>query len=97
MRIRWSDRARDDFYAIITSIAEDENNAEAAVRVHNRLQEAIEHLARHPEMGCPGRVDGTRELVLSDIGYILPYRVRGQYLEIAAILRASRRWPESFD
>jgi len=95
VRIRWSDRARDDFHAIITYIAED--SPDAATHVHNRLQEAIEHLVRHPGMGRPGRVDGTRELVLSDIGYIVPYRVRGQYVEVVAILRASRQWPERFD
>ncbi|HXT36326.1 MAG TPA: type II toxin-antitoxin system RelE/ParE family toxin [Chloroflexota bacterium] len=95
MHIRWSDRARDDFYAIITYIAED--SPDAAARVHNRVEEAIEYLASHPGMGRPGRVDGTRELVLADIGYIIPYRVRGQYVEVVAILRASRQWPERFD
>ncbi len=95
MRIRWSNRARDDFYALIAYIAE--HNPDAASRTQDRLEEAIEHLARHPGMGRPGRVDGTRELVVSGTSYIVPYRVRGQYVELVAVLHAAQRWPQSFD
>ena len=36
-------------------------------------------------MGRPGRVDGTRELVVSGTSYIVPHRVRGQQVEVVAV------------
>jgi toxin ParE1/3/4 len=44
-------------------------------------------------MGRPGRVSGTRELVIPGTPYIVPYRVRGGKLEILRILHATQRWP----
>jgi toxin ParE1/3/4 len=95
MRIRWSDRARDDLYAILAYIAED--NPDAASRLHDRLEAAIERLKDHPEMGRPGRVAGTRELVVKGTRYIVPYRVRGQYVEVITVMHSAREWPEGFE
>lgn len=51
-------------------------------------------LADHPDIGRPGREDGTRELVLSGAPYILPYRVRDGRIEILAVFHTSRAWPD---
>jgi plasmid stabilization system protein ParE len=40
--------------------------------------EAVAMLPEQPGMGRPGRVSGTRELVVLKTRYIVPYRVRGQ-------------------
>ncbi|MDP2196877.1 MAG: type II toxin-antitoxin system RelE/ParE family toxin [Rhodocyclaceae bacterium] len=48
-------------------------------------------------MGRPGRVPGTRELVVTRFPYILPYRVREQAVEILRIFHTSRKWPQRFD
>jgi plasmid stabilization system protein ParE len=40
-------------------------------------------------------VVGTRELVIGELPYVIPYRVLGQDLEILRVLHTSRRWPES--
>ena len=39
-----------------------------------------------------GRAGRTRELVLGDIPYIIPYRV-GHDVEILTIMHAQQRWP----
>jgi len=44
-------------------------------------------------MGRVGRVKGTRELVLADIPYIIPYRVVGGEIEILTVMHAAQRWP----
>lgn len=95
MRIAWSDRARDDLYAILTYLAE--KDPAAASRAQDRLEDALEHLTRYPGMGRPGRVDGTRELVVPGTSSIVPYRVRGEQIEVVAILHSTREWPQSFD
>ncbi len=95
MRVRWSDRARDDFYEAIAYIAKD--SPTAAERVQDRLEQAIARLATQPSMGRPGRVDGTRELVVGGTSYIIPYRVRGQEVHLAAMVHAKQQWPDDFD
>lgn len=60
-----------------------------------RLRQAAERLARYPDSGRPGRVIGTRELIVPSLPLILPYRVRRRRIEILRVLHAARRWPES--
>lgn len=62
MKIVWSRRAAAHLVAIREYVEQD--NPEAAGRLARRIREAVEQLARHPLMGRPGRVQGTRELVL---------------------------------
>lgn len=95
MRIQWSRRARRDFVEAISYIADD--NPDAAARMQDRIEEATERPARNPGMGRPGRVDGTRELVVARTPYIVPYRVRGQVVEIIAVMHGAQQWPEDFD
>ena len=44
-------------------------------------------------MGRPGRVLGTRELVVPGTPYIIPYRARGEYLDLLAIFHGHQKWP----
>jgi toxin ParE1/3/4 len=48
----------------------------------------------NPKLGAPGRVPGTRKLVIPKTPYIVPYRIRGTTIEIARVYHSSRRWPE---
>jgi toxin ParE1/3/4 len=47
-------------------------------------------------MGRPGRVVGTRELVVHDTPYVIPYRVRDNIVEVIRAFHAARRWPKKF-
>jgi plasmid stabilization system protein ParE len=71
--------------------AESPAAAQLAVR---RVLEAVAMLLEQPGMGRPGRVPGTRELVVQKTRYIVPYRVRGQTVEILRVFHTSRRLPE---
>lgn len=74
----------------------EKDNPTAARRVVGRIAKAIEGLAERPQIGRPGRISGTRELVLADLPYIVSYRLKGDDIEIITILHTSQRWPETF-
>ena len=94
MRIKWLDLAVDDLDGIAGYISQD--NSEAAGRIVSRLWTAVRSLAEQPEMVRPGRVHGTRELVVSDTPFVVPYRVVGPQIEILRVLHGARDWPKSF-
>jgi len=66
---------------------------QAAARVARRVREAVEHLAKYPEAGRPGRVEGTRELVVPDTPFVIPYRVAARRVEILRVFHSSQQWP----
>jgi toxin ParE1/3/4 len=72
------------------------DNPAAADRVLLKIERAVKHLSEHPAMGRPGRVHGTRELVVSGTPYVIPYRVRADALEILRVFHSARRWPDEF-
>ncbi|HYA81180.1 MAG TPA: type II toxin-antitoxin system RelE/ParE family toxin [Methylocystis sp.] len=94
MKLRWTTPALRDLEAIGDYIAQD--NPAAAARVVTSILDHAEMLVRHPHIGRPGRVPETRELVVANTPYIAPYRVRGDVVQILAVLHGARRWPESF-
>jgi len=65
----------------------------AARRVIDQIKIAVERLARLPSLGRPGRVTGTRELVIPGIPYIVPYRVKRDAIQIITVMHTSQRWP----
>ncbi|MGQ0682757.1 type II toxin-antitoxin system RelE/ParE family toxin [Bradyrhizobium sp.] len=91
----WSPEAIDDLVALRAYIEQD--NPAAAQRVALHIVHNIEALlANSPEMGRPGRVPGTRELVIPKTPFIVPYRVLGSTIQILRIFHGARRWPETF-
>lgn len=40
-------------------------------------------------MGRPGRIPGTRELIISSIPYIIPYRVKNNSIEVLRVLHVA--------
>ena len=90
----WSPEAIDDLAALRAYIEQDDPAAARRVALH--LVVSIETLlSNHPEMGRPGRVPGTRELVIPKTPYIVPYRLVGDAIQVLRILHGARRWPET--
>ena len=94
MEIIWRRSALNDLEAIHEFIAQD--NPEAALRVRRAIRIAIDRLAQHPNLGRAGRVEGTRELIISNAPYIVSYRIVEGQIRILAILHTSRQWPRRF-
>ena len=93
MQLRWTEKANRNLDDVEAYIAQD--NSEAAIWMVLKIIRAVEELLNRPALGRPGRVQGTRELVIGGTPFIVPYRVRGEVLEILAVLHGARKWPES--
>jgi plasmid stabilization system protein ParE len=92
MRLRWLHKALRNLDDEAAYIAADD--ATAARLVVKRVLDAVAQLERQPGLGRPGRVPGTRELVVGNARYIVPYRVRGETVEILRVFHTSRRLPD---
>ena len=94
MKIVWFRSAIADLEEARAYIARDA--PKAARRVASAIVNAVERLSEHPGSGRPGRVPGTRELVVAQTPYLIPYRVRDGVVEILRVFHARRRWPDRF-
>jgi len=92
--IRWLKRALANLDAEAAFVALD--NPAAAARLVDTIARTDELLAQHPGLGRPGRVEGTRELVVADTPYLVPYRVRNNVVEILRVFHGARKWPQKF-
>lgn len=94
MRVRWLRRALQNLDEEAEYIARDD--PDAAAQMVDRIATSVERIATHPALGRTGRVPGTRELVVSGTPYVVPYRVRGETVEILRVFHGARKWPEKF-
>jgi toxin ParE1/3/4 len=92
MRIVWSQAAIANLIEIRQYIEQDK--PEARRRLAERIVYSVERLAKHPQLGHPGREPETRELIVAGIPYVISYQVHRGHLAILAVLHASRDRPE---
>ena len=88
--IVWSALARQQLLEIMTYIAA--QDALSAERLGQRFESATRPLSEYPELCRPGRVPGTRELVVH-ANYIIVYRILADTIEIANVLHTRRQYP----
>lgn len=91
MQIRWSSEAADDFESAIQRILD--VNPTAARRISQIIYDGIGALARFPNRGRVGRVEGTRELVFAPLPFIAVYRVKEEFVEVVRIIHGAQEWP----
>ena len=89
MKLSWTPEAIADRDAIFDYIEAD--NPAAAAALDELFSEKAERLTDHPKLGRPGRVEGTRELVVHE-NYILVYDIVGDLTRILRVLHAARQW-----
>ncbi len=82
MRLEWSVFAVADHEEIFRYIEVD--SPRAAIAVDNTIQAQIEAVISFPERGRPGRIDGTRELVIRRTPYVVADRVSGDMIRVPA-------------
>lgn len=93
MRLVWSSQAVDDLVTLREFIARDD--PAAARKTALRIFEAVETLIpADPKVGRPGRVSGTRELVVARMPFIVPYRLSEGTIEVLRVFHGARRWPD---
>ncbi len=93
MEIRWTRKALENLDAIAAYIALD--NPTRARSFVGEIKEKTALLAQFPAIGRPGRVPGTRELVVHE-NYVVPYRVKDGAVQILRVHHVARLWPQKF-
>jgi addiction module RelE/StbE family toxin len=91
MKIVWSRRAIRHLVDLREYIERD--SEQNAALVAKRILEAVDLLQAHPEIGRSGRALGTRELVVPNTPYVIPYRLRRERLELIAVFHGRQKWP----
>lgn len=91
MQVKWLRTALQNLDEIATYISQD--NPRAARQVIEVIEESVDQLRTQPAIGRPGRVMGTRELVITNTHYLVPYRIRNNQIEILRVFHTSRRLP----
>lgn len=94
MRVRWLRKALLNLEDEASYISIDDPFA--ASIVVSRIMDAVKILAEQPNLGRPGRIPGTRELVVAKPRCIVPYRVKRQTIEILRVFHTSRRLPKKW-
>ena len=89
MQVRWLRAALRNLDDEASYIAND--SPQAAQLVVQRVLRTVALLAEQPGLGKPGRVPGTRELLVPKTRYLVPYRVRGNLVEVLRVLHTARR------
>jgi len=87
----WTVSALSDLDATLERIAQD--NPESARIVGNRILAAGARLDQFPEIGRAGRRQGTRELALPRLPYLIVYQLRQQHVVLLRLLHSSLLWP----
>lgn len=91
MRIKWLKRAIGSLDRAMAHIAQE--NEEAARKISEYIHARIESLQNQPNQGRPGRIFGTRELVIDKSPFIIPYRVKDEEIQILRVFHTSRKPP----
>ncbi len=91
MIIRWLPQAHRNRLEQLDYIAQD--NPLAAIGQDEQIERQVNLLLAHPKMGRPGRVAGTRELVVSSTPFVVIYLLQAQSIEVIRLLHSAQQWP----
>lgn len=93
--IQWTERAAQQLEQARDYITL--SNSEAvADNVILRILRSVERLATFPLSGRPGRVRGTRELVVPNTPFVVAYALDKARVVILALYHGAQKWPEGF-
>jgi toxin ParE1/3/4 len=91
VRIEWLPQAERNRETQLAYVAE--HNPGAAIEMGDAIERAVARLSDNPRIARPGRVPGTRELVVGGTPYIIVYRVETASVVILRVLHGAQRWP----
>lgn len=88
--LEWAEAARADLMAIVDYISDD--NPVAAFALLEEIEGKVGRLPEHPKRYRPGRVEGTRELVVRP-NYVVVYAENPELVRVLRVLHAAQMWP----
>ncbi len=92
LALEWRLAARADLLAIVDYISDD--NLDAAQRLKDEIEAKVARLQARPQLFRPGRVPGTREMVVRP-NYIVVYTFDAQTGFVLRVLHAAQQWPKA--
>lgn len=92
MQVRWLRKAIQNLNAEAEYITKE--NPTSAAEMFEYVKAKVEALGDFPATGRPGRVPGTRELVIDRYPYLVPYRVAGDELHVLRVFHTRRKPPK---
>ena len=92
MQVKWTRNALGNLDDAVKYITADK--PAAATGVAQKIQDTSQMFAEQPGLGRPGRVSGTRELIIPSLPYILPYLEKDGIVYILRVLHTSIKWPQ---
>jgi len=89
-RLAWRPLALADRDHIMAHVAQD--SPIAAIALDEAFEDHAERARQSPALYKPGRVKGTREIVVRP-NYVMVYRIDGDVLVVLRVLHAAQQWP----
>ena len=89
--LRWAEEAGADLENITNYLFQ--HTPERAAELVREVYSAPAGLLMFPHRGRAGRKEGTRELVLSPLPWIVVYRITGESIYVLRILHGAQKWP----
>jgi addiction module RelE/StbE family toxin len=93
--IEWTEQATRQLDQAYDYIALSNSDA-VAVQITMQIVASVQQLVAFPMLGRPGRVPGTRELIIPDTPFIAAYAIEKARIVILAVYHGAQQWPESF-
>ncbi len=94
MPLKWTHAASGDLDSVEQHIGR--ANPSAAIEIVLEIIRHVGMLAEHPGLGRPGRVEGTRELVIARLPYVVAYLHRGDTGTVLRVLHGAMKWRQRF-
>ena len=92
MKILWTQLALFDLDQAYNYISNTSPNR--ANDIIDRIEQSVILLQQFPQMGRPGKIPGTKELVIPQTPFILPYRITETTIEILAVIHGAQQWDD---
>jgi toxin ParE1/3/4 len=92
VQLHWSEEILADLRSIRNYIMPD--SPDAAFTTEDEIITHAKFLAQFKEMGKPGRIRGTRELVVPSTPYIVLYKLDGEHVYLLRVFHGAQRWPK---
>lgn len=90
MKVIWTTEAEQDRADVWDYIAAD--NPHAAARMDELFSDAANSLTKHPKLGKPGKISGTRELIPHE-NYRIVYEIELDTVWVLTLVHIARQWP----
>ncbi len=90
--VSWTDGAERDLEDIVSYLAQEVSLA-LAKEIYARIRKQVSALSQFAERTRSGRVEGTRELVITKLPYVVIVEVVDEHVFVLAVVHTARKYP----